>query len=155
MKLKTVITLAALGLTAGVAGAQQQGVSKDEIRIGTIQDLSGPLAGYGKQDRNGMQLRIDELWAALNRHRAHLESTGDLDGRRRNRIETEVLELVDRELRVGVRRLVAAGGEIAGLLSVARDGRVDPHTAAAAIVEKAGLKPGESSIPDPSPAHGG
>jgi branched-chain amino acid transport system substrate-binding protein len=29
--------------------------------IGTIQDLSGPLAGYGKQSRNGMQLRIDEL----------------------------------------------------------------------------------------------
>ena len=26
-----------------------QGVSKDEIRVGTIQDLSGPLAGFGKQ----------------------------------------------------------------------------------------------------------
>jgi branched-chain amino acid transport system substrate-binding protein len=36
-------------------------VSKDEIRIGTIQDLSGPLAGFGKQARNGMQLRVDEL----------------------------------------------------------------------------------------------
>ncbi|KQP16090.1 ABC transporter substrate-binding protein [Pseudorhodoferax sp. Leaf265] len=41
--------------------AQQQGVSKTEILIGTIQDLSGPLAGYGKQLRNGMQLRVDEL----------------------------------------------------------------------------------------------
>ena len=29
--------------------------------VGTIQDLSGPLAGYGKQDRNGMQLRVDEI----------------------------------------------------------------------------------------------
>ena len=29
--------------------AEQQGVSKNEIVIGTIQDLSGPLAGYGKQ----------------------------------------------------------------------------------------------------------
>ena len=38
----------------------QQGVSKSEILIGTIQDLSGPLAAYGKQARNGMQLRIDE-----------------------------------------------------------------------------------------------
>jgi len=36
-------------------------VSKNEILIGTIQDLSGPLAGYGKQLRNGMQLRIEEL----------------------------------------------------------------------------------------------
>jgi branched-chain amino acid transport system substrate-binding protein len=41
--------------------AQQQGVSNDEILIGTIQDLSGPLAGYGKAVRNGMQFRIDEL----------------------------------------------------------------------------------------------
>ena len=39
----------------------QQGVSKTEIVIGTIQDLSGPLAGFGKQIRNGMQLRVDEI----------------------------------------------------------------------------------------------
>ena len=38
----------------------QQGVTKDQILIGSIQDLSGPLAGYGKQARAGMQLRIDE-----------------------------------------------------------------------------------------------
>ena len=62
MKLKTVTTLAVLGLAAAFASAQQQqGVGKDEIRIGTIQDLSGPLAGFGKQARNGMQLRVDEL----------------------------------------------------------------------------------------------
>ncbi|WP_375122671.1 ABC transporter substrate-binding protein [Variovorax sp. WS11] len=53
--------MAGLALSSGVAGAQSQGVTKDEIRIGTIQDLSGPLAGYGKQSRNGMQLRVDEL----------------------------------------------------------------------------------------------
>jgi LAO/AO transport system kinase len=82
---------------------------------------------------------LDELWAALERHRAHLESTGDLEARRSRRIETEVLELVDRELRVGVRRLVADCGEIANLLAEARDGRVDPHTAAAAIIKKTGL----------------
>ncbi len=38
-----------------------QGVGKAEITLGTIQDLSGPLAGYGKAARNGMQLRIDEI----------------------------------------------------------------------------------------------
>ena len=36
-------------------------MTKNEILIGTIQDLSGPLAGYGKQARNGMQLRVDEI----------------------------------------------------------------------------------------------
>jgi branched-chain amino acid transport system substrate-binding protein len=38
-----------------------QGVSKDEIVIGTIQDLSGPVAAYGKAARNGIQLRVDEI----------------------------------------------------------------------------------------------
>ena len=59
--MKTVIAMAMLGLAASFAHAQQQGVSKDEIRIGSIQDLSGPLAGFGKQSRNGMQLRVDEI----------------------------------------------------------------------------------------------
>ena len=57
---KTLIALAALALASPFALAQQ-GVSKDEIRIGTIQDLSGPLAGFGKQSRNGMQLRVEEI----------------------------------------------------------------------------------------------
>ncbi|MFO1280051.1 MAG: ABC transporter substrate-binding protein [Burkholderiaceae bacterium] len=52
--------LAALSLAASAAFAQQ-GVSKSEILVGTIQDLSGPLAGYGKQARAGMQLRVDEI----------------------------------------------------------------------------------------------
>ncbi len=51
---------AVLALAAGGAAAQQ-GVSKTEIVLGSIQDLSGPLAGYGKQARLGMMLRVDEL----------------------------------------------------------------------------------------------
>ncbi len=50
------VALAAYGLAA----AQIQGVTKDEILVGTLQDLSGPLAGYGKDLRNGMQMRIAE-----------------------------------------------------------------------------------------------
>ncbi len=54
--------LAASLLTlAGVASAQTQGVSKTEILIATIQDLSGPVAAYGKAARNGLQLRVDEI----------------------------------------------------------------------------------------------
>ncbi len=52
----------ALGLASTGACAQAtQGVSKDAINVATIQDLSGPLAGFGKQARNGMQLRVDEI----------------------------------------------------------------------------------------------
>jgi len=57
---RTLFTLACALALASPAIAQTQGVSKSEITIATIQDLSGPLAGFGKQARNGMQLRVDE-----------------------------------------------------------------------------------------------
>ena len=61
MKARLTLTAAALALTAGATLAQSQGVSKNEIVLGSIQDLSGPLAGFGKQARLGMMLRVDEI----------------------------------------------------------------------------------------------
>lgn len=62
MKRKTLLALSILALSAFSAQAQKaQGITKDEIVIGTIQDLSGPIAGFGKQVRLGMMLRIDEV----------------------------------------------------------------------------------------------
>lgn len=61
-------TLAALALAiAGVGAggtalaAEQIGVTKDQITVATIQDLSGPLAGFGKAARDGMRMRADEI----------------------------------------------------------------------------------------------
>ena len=54
---------AALLALAGTAAQAQatQGISKTEILLGSIQDLSGPIAGFGKQVRQGMLLRVEEL----------------------------------------------------------------------------------------------
>lgn len=52
--------LLCLSLGASITMAQQRGVTKSEVLLGSIQDLSGPLAGYGKEVRNGMNLRIAE-----------------------------------------------------------------------------------------------
>ena len=52
---------ALIALATAGAQAQTQGVSKDEIVLGTIQDLSGPIAAYGKQARFGLQMRTDEI----------------------------------------------------------------------------------------------
>jgi branched-chain amino acid transport system substrate-binding protein len=60
MSLKHTVAFVPLALLATFSVAQQ-GVTKTEILVGTIQDMSGPLASFGKQARNGMQLRIDEL----------------------------------------------------------------------------------------------
>ncbi len=61
MKLHHVAGLVFALCTAGTAFAQApQGVTKSTITLGSIQDLSGPLAGFGKQVRLGMMLRVDE-----------------------------------------------------------------------------------------------
>jgi branched-chain amino acid transport system substrate-binding protein len=59
--MKRLTMLLAAMLAAPLALAQSQGVSKNEIVLGSIQDLSGPIAGFGKQVRLGMLLRVDEI----------------------------------------------------------------------------------------------
>jgi branched-chain amino acid transport system substrate-binding protein len=65
MKLTTASALAVVALSASLAQAQKapppQGVSATEITLGSIQDLSGPIAGFGKQSRLGMMLAVDEI----------------------------------------------------------------------------------------------
>ncbi len=65
------LTLAATFSAALPAHAQQLGVTKDEVVIGSLQDLSGPLAGFGKQLRFGMMMRVDEI-----------NETGGINGRK-------------------------------------------------------------------------
>jgi GTPase len=77
---------------------------------------------------------VGRLWDELERHHAHLVASGELATRRQRRIETEVLELVDRELRARLRADVAGGGRVGRLLAEARAERLDPHSAAAAIL---------------------
>lgn len=60
MTFKKLGLLTAIAVSSTLAFAQQ-GVSKTEITLGSIQDLSGPIAGFGKQARLGMLLRVDEI----------------------------------------------------------------------------------------------
>ncbi len=64
--LKSALAIAGLAMSATVSLAAattgtMQGISKDEILLGSIQDLSGPIAGFGKQARLGMLLAVDEI----------------------------------------------------------------------------------------------
>ena len=61
MKLFSALMACAAALACSTVHGQSQGVGKNEILLGSIQDLSGPVAGYGKQARLGMMLRVDEL----------------------------------------------------------------------------------------------
>ena len=59
---KKLVAAAVMALTAATVSAQAtQGVSANEIVIGSIQDLSGPLAGYGRDLRNGITMAVEEI----------------------------------------------------------------------------------------------
>jgi branched-chain amino acid transport system substrate-binding protein len=58
---RTFLAATLLGSAAGLAGAQGKGVSDNELVLGTITDLSGPIANYGKESRNGMNMAVDEI----------------------------------------------------------------------------------------------
>jgi branched-chain amino acid transport system substrate-binding protein len=63
--MKRLITaLFALAIAPLSFAQQAQGVSKDEIVIGSMQDLSGPIVAFSKQLKNGMEMRVEEINAA-------------------------------------------------------------------------------------------
>ncbi|MCC4113851.1 ABC transporter substrate-binding protein [Aromatoleum toluclasticum] len=64
MKLIRRILASLVLAVAGVAGAQVPGVGEREIVVGSIQDLSGPIALLGVPVRDGMQMRFDDANAA-------------------------------------------------------------------------------------------
>lgn len=56
---------------ASLAIAQNKGVTDTEITLALITDLSGPVANYGKESRNGMNLAVEEI-----------NATGGVQGRK-------------------------------------------------------------------------
>jgi branched-chain amino acid transport system substrate-binding protein len=72
--------MASLALATAAVFAQSQGVTKDEIVIGTHQDLSGPAATIGKPMTNGLVMRVEEANASGGIHgrklRLVVEETG-------------------------------------------------------------------------------
>ncbi|MEJ2717224.1 MAG: ABC transporter substrate-binding protein, partial [Deltaproteobacteria bacterium] len=53
-----IAVLAALVVSVPVMA--EDGVTDTEIILGSIQDLSGPLAGWGTQAKNGLDMRARE-----------------------------------------------------------------------------------------------
>lgn len=71
----------AIALTAGPAAAQNtRGVTATEIKIGTQDDLSGPIVFWGQPMRNGKMMRIDEQNAKGGVHGRKIVLIGEDNG---------------------------------------------------------------------------
>lgn len=81
---------------------------------------------------------IDELAAAIDAHRAHIESEGTLEQRRRRNLMNEVLALAAGRLRRRLEESVRDDAEVRELLDEVVARRIDPSTAATRLLERAG-----------------
>jgi LAO/AO transport system kinase len=80
---------------------------------------------------------IDDVWEAIEGHRKHLESTGEFERRRRQRVLSEVEDMVSARLRARVATMFEEGA----LEELAEDlahRRIDPYRAADMLLENLG-----------------
>jgi LAO/AO transport system kinase len=75
----------------------------------------------------------DELWAAIEKHRAYQEEHGRLEARRRRRIEREIKEIVAERLRGRVE--TDAGDLLSQMTEEVAARRLDPYAAATRLIE--------------------
>jgi LAO/AO transport system kinase len=79
---------------------------------------------------------IPELWAAVERHRTHLEGHGGLDERRRRNLAREVFAVASSRAKMHLERAVRDDPELRRLLDEVQRRELDPLTAVREIMEK-------------------
>jgi LAO/AO transport system kinase len=79
---------------------------------------------------------IDEIVERLDEHRAHIEAEGHLDERRRRNLRAEVIALATGRLRRRLEEGVDEDPEFGGLLDEVVARRLDPASAASALLER-------------------
>ena len=79
---------------------------------------------------------IDDLWAAIEKHRAFQDEKGLLEARRRRRVEREIREIVAERFRQRVES--ESAGLLAELTEQVTARQLDPYTAADRLVEHLG-----------------
>jgi LAO/AO transport system kinase len=79
---------------------------------------------------------VDELAAAVARHREHLAATGELAARRRARVRRQLEELAEHEFRRRCREAPDYEDAVASLVAEVYEGRLTPYEAAADLLKK-------------------
>ena len=76
---------------------------------------------------------VEELWDAIEAHRKHQESAGDLQRKRRGRLLAEVEQMASERMRRRLRSELEPDGEVATALA---EHRLDPYAAAERLLER-------------------
>lgn len=99
---------------------------RNMLRMGPKLDWVPPVVRTSTVDGSG----IEEVWDAIEAHRAHEASSGSLEDKRRRRVMDEVRSMVAFRLRE--RAASALDEDLAGRLAA---GEIDPYAATDALIE--------------------
>jgi LAO/AO transport system kinase len=100
------------------------------IKMGTELDWTPPVVQTSATAGDG----IDDLWEAIQAHRKHLEATGGLEAKRRERLAEELEDMVSLRLRRRVAELLE--GELANVADDVAERRLDPYEAASILLAR-------------------
>jgi LAO/AO transport system kinase len=98
------------------------------LHLGVATDWTPPVLQTVAEAGTG----VDDLWAAIERHRKHLESSGELRARRERRVAREISEIALADLRMKMGE-PGGGTDLDELARDVLDGRLDPYEAAAKL----------------------
>jgi LAO/AO transport system kinase len=101
------------------------------LKLGPDLAWTPPVIRTSTQTHEG----ISDLWEAIERHRKHLESTGELDRRRRRRILREVEDMVSVRIRSRAADLLERG-ELDQVADDLMARKIDPYRATAMLMEQ-------------------
>jgi LAO/AO transport system kinase len=102
------------------------------LDLGVAGDWRPPIVETSAIDGVG----VDDLWAEVARHRAHLLATGKFETRRATRLETELRRVLAARLAAQIDRGQAGEG-FAEALRALCEGRLDPYEAADRLLGRA------------------
>jgi LAO/AO transport system kinase len=101
------------------------------LHLGVATDWAPPVIQTVSDQGTG----LDDLWSAIERHRKHLESAGELRARRERRVAREISEIALAQLRQSIGE-PGGGAELDDLAKQVLDGTIDPYAAAAKLVKQ-------------------
>ena len=104
---------------------------KNMLRMGPKLSWEPPIVLTSTIDGSG----IDNLWEAVQAHRGHQESTGELESKRTKRVLEEVENMVALRLRARTAGLLDAGAE-SNLADELGSRKIDPYQAAGVLLER-------------------
>jgi LAO/AO transport system kinase len=97
---------------------------------------------------------VEELEAKLAEHRAYVEAEGTLAERRRRNLLNEVLGIATVRLRRALEASLRDDAEVQALLDDVVERKLDPASAASAILARGGVDAGDAARPDQrTPSH--